>query len=333
MSAKRKSSLAVPENINEEYYQISTEILSSFPRYRPPVDLFFFREDIAVLAPFSRKGARLSNEQVEEVNQLCENGNLFVSRSDHHIYFEHMIKQLDLVLQDHNLKESEIVSICIDALKMRYDAFYSQPVKSVFENLQRDVLVLTEYLMEDPTRINAFMRRLNTEYNPVNHAMNTMIVGLWLRLKRPEELTRKDLDSLAIGLLIHDIGMSKMPQFFLTRKGPLKNEERDKIVTHPIQSVKILQKMEVGDNNSLYPCFEHHERLDGSGYPQRTKGKDIHLAGRICAIADSFSAMISDRPYASKMEPLKAANELSEHPGYDASLARQLVGAYATGKF
>lgn len=333
MSSSRKSSGAVPDNINEEYYQISTEILSSFPRYRPPVDLFFFREDIAVLAPFSRKGARLSNEQVEEVARLCEDGNLFVARSDHHIYFEHMIKQLDLVLQDHNLKESEIVSICIDALKMRYEAFYNQPVKTAFDALQRDVFVLTEYLMGDKTRINAFMRRLSKEYNQVNHAINTMIVGLWIRFNRPEELTRKELDNLAIGLITHDIGMSKMPPFLLSRKGVLKNEEKDKIGLHPLQSAKIMQKMELPSSDPLLACFEHHERMDGSGYPQRMKGDQIHPAGRICAVADSFSAMISERPYASAMDPLKAATELSESPGYDTSAARLLVGAYATGKF
>ena len=107
MSPKKRSAY-VPDNINEEYYQINPEILNSFSKYRPPVDLFNFREDIAVLAPFSRKGARLTNEQVEEAAQLCADGLLFVSRSDHHIYSQHIVKQLDLVLQDNNLKESEM---------------------------------------------------------------------------------------------------------------------------------------------------------------------------------------------------------------------------------
>ena len=62
---------AVPDNISEEYYQISEEILSSFSKYRPPVDLFRFREDIAQLYPLYRKGQRLTNEQVEEVQALC----------------------------------------------------------------------------------------------------------------------------------------------------------------------------------------------------------------------------------------------------------------------
>lgn len=329
----QKGSKSVPENINEEYYQISAEILSSFPKYRPPVDLFCFKEDIAVLAPYSHKGARLTNEQVDEISQLCADGVLFVSRSDHHIYSEHIVKQLDLVLQDANLKEAEIVNICIQALKNRFNDYWQQPVKSVFELLLNDVLVVTEYLSRDKTNINAFMRRLSTDHDPASHAVNTMSIGLWLWLKSTDEMQRKEMDNLAIGLLVHDIGMSKMPPFFLTRPGPLKGEERDKIVTHPLLSAKILQKMDAASNEIVQACFEHHERLDGSGYPQKLKSQQLKTISRIAALADSFSTMISKRPWAEAKKPIDAANELAMDPKYDNHLARYLVGAYATNKF
>lgn len=331
--AKKEDSARVPENINEEYYQISGEILSSFSKYRPPVDLFFFKEDIAVLAPFSRKGARLTNEQVEEAAQLCADGKLFVSRSDHHIYSEHIVKQLDLVLQDANLKESELVDICIKALKNRFMEFWQQPVKTAFEPLMNDVLVVTEYLMRDKLNINAFMRRLSDEHDPATHAVNTMSVGLWLWIKTSEKLQRKDLDNLALGLISHDIGMSKIPPFLLTRQGPLKQEERDKVLMHVLAGAKIVQKMDLGANEVVQACLEHHERLDGSGYPQKLKADQIKRVGRIAALADSFSAMISKRPWAQAKKPIDAANELSTDPKYDNSLARQLVGAYATNRF
>lgn len=332
MAAKRGTN-TVPDNINEEYYQISPEILSSFPKFRPPVDLFLFREDIAVLAPFSKKGTRLSNEQVEEAARLCEEGNLFVSRSDHHIYSEHIVKQLDLVLQDKNLKEKEIVDISRRALLNRVEEFYNQPVKPFFDALLKDCLVVTEYLYEDPARINAFMRRLDSEFSPASHAVNTMSVGLWLWSKTTPERQRKTMDGLAIALLAHDIGMSKAPLFILSRKGPLKQDEKEKINLHPLQGAKIMQKMESAYPEVLQVCFEHHERLDGSGYPQHAKGAQTHLAGRICAIADSFAAMTTNRPYAQAKDYLTAAKELAADSRYDVSLARQLVAAYATGKF
>lgn len=331
--ATRRTNSAIPDNINEEYYQISSEILSSFPKYRPPVDLFFFNEDIAVLAPFSRKGSRLTNEQVEEVARLCDEGNIFVSRSDHHIYSEHIVKQLDLVLQDKNLKEKEIVDICRQALLNRFEAFYNQPVKPVFDSLQKDCLVVTEYLFGDLSRINAFMRRLDSGSSPALHAVNTMSIGLWLWIKKDTEKQRKTLDNLAMAFLTHDIGMSKMPPFLLSRPGPLKPDEKEKIIFHPLQGAKIMQKMETVNPEILHACLEHHEFMDGTGYPQHSKGEQLHLAGKICAVADSFAAMITNRIYAPAKDPLKAASELAQDNRYDISLGRQLVAAYATKQF
>jgi len=332
--AAKKQARSVPQNINEEYYQISTEILSSFPKYRPPVDLFTFRDDIGVLAPYSQKGARLSNEQVEELAQLCSAGDLFVSRSDHPIYSRHIVKQLDLVLQDHNLKEAEIADICIRALLMRYTEFHDQPVKAVFEPLYRDVMVVTEYLWQDKHHINAFIRRLFRQYAPGRHAINTLFTGLWIWMQCVSEYRRKDMDRLALALLLHDIGMCKVPPFLLQKNGPLKAEEREKVLMHPMLSVKMMQKLEISFEELLRACFEHHERLDGSGYPQKSKGTQISRVGRLTAVADSFSAMICKRSYAPAKKPLEAARELAAAPQhYDAEMTKLLVSALTTESF
>ena len=324
----------IPHNINEEYYQISTEILSSFPKYRPPVDLFTFRDDIGVLAPYSRKGARLSNEQVEEVARLCSTGDLFVSRSDHPIYSRHIVRQLDLVLQDKNLKEAEIADICIRALLMRYTEFHDQPVKSVFEPLYRDTMVVTEFLWQDKHHINAFVRRLFRKYAPARHAINSLSIGLWLWMQGTGEYRRKDLDRFALALLLHDVGMCKVPAFLLQKAGPLKAEEREKILLHPMLGVKMMQKLEITFEELLRACFEHHERLDGSGYPQRSKSSQISRVGRLTAVADSFSAMICQRPYALAKQPLDAARELAaDSQRYDAEMTKLLVSALATDGF
>ncbi len=332
MSGKKKS--AVPDNINEEYYQISQEILSSFPKYRPPVDLFRFREDILTLAPYSRKGQRLTNEQVEEVQTLCDSGALFVSRSDHPIYSQHIVKQLDLVLQDANLKESEIADICTRALIMRYDDFTQQPVKAVFELLYRDVMVFTELLWQDKHRIKYFVRRIFREHSPATHAFNSMAVGLWLWIYTSGEYRRRDLDRACLALLLHDIGMSKVPQFITAKNSGLKGEERDKVIMHPLIGYKIMQKLNLAFDELSHAIMEHHERLDGSGYPQRLKEEQISRIGRIAALADSFSAMICTRPYAPSKEPAAAAQELAAaRTIYDPKLTTTLASAFATDTF
>lgn len=335
MSMRRKSK-AAPENINEEYYQISTEILTSFSKYRPPVDLFRFREDIASLAPYSRKGQRLTNEQVEEARVLCEEGSLFVSRSDHPIYSEHIVKQLDLVLQDPNFKESEVADICTRALVMRLDEFIQQPVRPIFDVLYKDCMVVTQWLWEDRHRIKNFMRRLfRREHTLATHSFNTMAVGLWLRMSVCEnEYRRRDLDRTTLALLLHDIGMAKIPRFILDKPAGLKTEEREKVLMHPLLGYKMLQRVDLKFDELTQATLEHHERLDGSGYPQRIKGEQISRLGRITALADSFAAMISNRPYAPGKEPMEALKELMLDRGrYDFSLVTPLAGAYASNQF
>lgn len=330
----KSNSHAVPQNIDEEYYQISSEILSSFPKYRPPVDLFKFRDDICVLAPICKKGNRLTNEQIEEVARLCEEGELFVSRSDHPIYSRHIVNQLDLVLQDQNLKEAEIADICIRALVMRYNNFYEQPIKTVFELLYRDFMVVTEYIWQDKHHLNAFIRRLFRHSQPGKHAVNTMSIGTWLWIQSVAEYRRKDLDRMALGLLLHDIGMCKVPNFLLNKPGPMKSEEREKVVLHPQVGVKLMQKIEISFEELMRACFEHHERMDGSGYPQKTKGNQISKAGRVTAIADSFSAMILDKPYGQAKDPVVAAKELAaDTQHYDGELTKLLMAGFVGGKF
>ena len=331
---KHRSGPTVPANIDEEYYQISEEILSSFPKFRPPVDLFRFNEEALTLIPLIRKGQRLTNEQVEEVHALCHEGGLFVARSDHPIYSEHMVKQLDLVLQDSNLKESEVADICMRALIMRYEAFADQPVRPVFEPLYKDIMVFTEILWQDRHRIKLFMRRLLREHTLSKHAFNSLIVGVWLLLRIMEggELRRRDLDRAALAFFLHDIGMAKIPAFILNKAGSLKQEEFDKVLLHPAVSYKIMQKLDLAFDELAQASLEHHERLDGTGYPQKSKGQQISRIGRISAIANSFAAMIAKRHYAEAKEPVQAAQELAaDQKRYDGQMTGYLAAAFLTG--
>ena len=155
MVAKKEAPLLVAE----EYYQISQEMLDSFPKYRLPLPVFRYCDNVAQLQLFIAREQRMTNEQVEEVHALAKEGDLFVSREDYPIYSKHIIKQLDLILSDRNLKESEIAYICVEALNTRLKEYIEQPVKIVADKLYADTLVLTEYLIADPYRIKSFLNR------------------------------------------------------------------------------------------------------------------------------------------------------------------------------
>ena len=327
----------VPQgNISEEYYQISQAILGSFPKYRPPLDLFRLREDIGQLQLFIRKGQRLSNEQVEELHTLCDEGDLFVSRTDHPVYSQHIVKQLDLVLVDQNLKPSEVADISLRALGLRLADFLDQPVKPFFDPLYADVQVVTEYIWQDKYRLKLFMRRLHCgEHSLITQALNTLSAGLWLLdATQGAELRRKEFDLTALGLLLHDVGMAKVPSFITGKTTPLKPDEKDKIPTHPLVGMKVLQKLDLVSEEIKNIVLEHQERIDGSGYPQKLKGDQISRLGRLAAVADSFAAMIQKRPYADAKSPTDASRELAgDKARYDQRFTVPLMTAFVTEAF
>ncbi len=329
MCAKRIND--VPGNISEQYYQISCDILQSFPKYRIPIDLFLFKEDILVLVPYSKKEQRLSNEQVDEIKAFCAAGLLFVSRSDHHIYSEHMVKQLDLVLQDSNLKDSEVADICMRALVLNFDEFSQNPVKISFEPLYKTIMVVTEWMWHDKHRLKNFMRRIYKPYKQSHHAVNTMIIGLWLWTETTpkDNLNRRSFDRVALALLLHDIGMCKIPNFVYGKAGKMTKEDKDKILMHPFLGYKMMQKLDLAFDELARCILEHHERLDGTGYPQKAVGeKGISSLGRLCAVADTFCAMIGERPYQDAKNLETAAKELLESSKqFDTKFSSKIVMA------
>jgi putative nucleotidyltransferase with HDIG domain len=109
-------------------------------------------------------------------------------------------------------------------------------------------------------------------------------------------LSQELLDDLQRAALLHDIGKIGIPQSIIDKPGKLTAEEYDVIKSHPSIGADILSPIRA--YASIIPIVEeHHERYDGKGYPFGKSGEQIHLSARIMALADTFDAMVSDRPY------------------------------------
>jgi HD-GYP domain-containing protein (c-di-GMP phosphodiesterase class II) len=312
-------------SLHEEYYQVSPAILESFPRFRLPLDTYIFNEQIVRLVHFSKAEQRISPEFREEIIAKSAQGLIFVSRQDHPVYIKHISKQLDLVLLDTNLRVSEIASIFQQALTERMEEFLLQPVAMVLEKLRTDVLVLTEYLWQDNYRIKGIAKRIWPEHSLAKHSVNVGFLGLALFMHRNEgKLNRKSLDETALGLFLHDVGMSKVPSFILQKTKPLSRDDQAKISAHCSNGVKLLQNLGVHCEPVLKQTLEHQERLDGKGYPQRILRNQVSSWGQLCAVVDSYCAMTSTRIHAPAKPSAQALNELLQDPGYNQKLVRSL---------
>jgi len=318
-------------DLHEEYYQVSPAILESFPRFRMPLDLFLFKEQIARLVPLSKAQQRISPEFRQEIAEHSAHGLIFVSRQDHPIYAEHISKQLDLVLLDTNLKHPEIALIFQQALTEKMEEFLQQPVAMVLEKLRADILVLTEYLWQDVFRIREVAKKTWPEHGLARHSVNVGFLGLALYLRRHQgKVDRKHLDEAALGFFLHDVGMAKVPRFILQKTKPLTMEERAKVSEHCWAGAKLLHGLGIRAEAVLKQALEHQERLNGKGYPQRLADPQISSWGQLCAVVDSFCAMTSTRVHAPAKTASEALGEMIQDPGYNQKMVRSLQAMILT---
>jgi response regulator RpfG family c-di-GMP phosphodiesterase len=148
-----------------------------------------------------------------------------------------------------------------------------------------------------------------------------------LNILRRMNGTPEQLKNLAMGAWLHDIGKLAIPDAILFKPGPLTAEERRIIQDHVQIGYDLVKRIPfLADAAEI--LFTHHERWDGSGYPRGLKGTDIPLSARIFAVADTFDAMTSDRPYRSPLSFPDARNEIERLAGtlYDSQVVHIFLG-------
>lgn len=149
-------------------------------------------------------------------------------------------------------------------------------------------------------------------------------------------LTPDVLHQIIVGALLHDLGKIMIPDEILHKPGKLSAEEFEVMKLHARHSRDILAATEGVGELTIITAAQHHEKLDGSGYPEGLKGDEISIYGRMVAIADVYDAITSDRVYHKGMTPTQGLKKLLEWSGQhlDAALVNQFIrciGLYPVG--
>ncbi|MBX3592034.1 MAG: HD-GYP domain-containing protein [Burkholderiaceae bacterium] len=186
---------------------------------------------------------------------------------------------------------------------------------------------LVESMVETPDAMLWVARLRDQDRSTYHHCLK---VGIYLiALGRHMGFPRHELVRLGqIGMLA-DVGKIRLPRALLEKPGMLTPAEHAVVRRHVQFGIEALRKSMTLDRIVEQGIMQHHERIDGSGYPQRLKGKDISIFGRMAAIADCFAALISDRPYAKAVSPQEALMQMYQWCGtsFHEPLLEQFVQA------
>lgn len=232
--------------------------------------------------------------------------------------------------------QSDFVSK-LRCIELGADDFISKPFNST-EVLARckSLLRLKNALdaLDDAERvIYAFARAVEAK-DPYTEGHTERVTAYALSLA--ERIGLNDLERAALkrGAILHDVGKIGVPDDILRKPGPLTPEEFDRIRQHPIQGVTILEPLQ-SVRDALPVIRWHHERMDGSGYPDGLTGDQIPVMVRIMTIADVYDALTTRRPYHESLSPEEGMRILREGAGrgwWDRELVSTFV-SIVVGKY
>lgn len=160
------------------------------------------------------------------------------------------------------------------------------------------------------------------------------------------DLTQKITESLypnndiiyqyTVSALLHDIGKYKIPSNILTKPGKVSKIEYNHLKQHPVYGKELLQVHYDFSNDPtiteiMKNILQHHERLDGNGYPEKIKGKDISTGAKIIAVVDVVEAMTNHRPYRAALSMDEAVSEISKSKCYDSEIRKSCIDIFNNG--
>lgn len=193
-------------------------------------------------------------------------------------------------------------------------------IRKTYEKIKKSELIDVKLLK---TRLNDLLKELTTKKkfmikllqpqkkdknfsseglftHSVNVATLSLITAHQLRLK-PDAI----LD-VALSSLLHDIGIAKIDTKIIEKENELTKEEFIEVQKHPLYTVNILKDIKGIDKKILLMCLQHHEHLDGSGYPKKLKGKDIFPLSQIISVSEMYDALVSKKPYCRSISTAQA---------------------------
>ena len=162
------------------------------------------------------------------------------------------------------------------------------------------------------------------------------VSALLVAFGREQQMPEQQVQDLAVGGLVHDIGKSLVPQDVLNKPGKLSDDEFRRMKDHVTYSRDLLVGAQGISDTALEVALLHHERMDGSGYPAGRTSDQISLVGRMSAIVDVYDALTSVRVYKNAWEPTLAMKKLIEWSPehFDAELVQHFIrciGIYPIG--
>ncbi|MCL4456601.1 MAG: HD domain-containing protein [Nitrospirae bacterium] len=319
----------MPELFDKENV-LSFKKYSSYKNLYHPVDrtLFLPHTDINfsvfVMNDFNYAPlSEITPEQPVTLDEkiLSENGYLMIKKSDMPFYCSYLISISDNASVTKNLKPLIIKENAIIALGdlLSYPE-NTEKMKTAISAVEHIIDCLLEY----PDSLYALLSVNKGDFYTNVHCVNVAILCIAAGIELG--MSRKSLQQLGIGAMLHDIGHSSMNNELINKQGRFSDTEYSLFKTHVVEGINILRKHEGMTTETLKLILHHHEKMSGKGYPFMLSGDKISFYAQIAAIADAYDLLTTNRPYRKALTSFQALSTFAkEAANYDPMLLKIFI--------
>ncbi|MBU5611959.1 HD-GYP domain-containing protein [Geomonas azotofigens] len=281
------------------------QLESLIPETLPGVALFIKHGENHVLY----KDPKLSFTQTDKERLLDNNvKHLFVKAAEMSTYNQYVEANLPLLLSDDSI-EPELKQTMLYQASVNYvQEIFDSPAIAIRQNVDR-CRNLIKHILNDVMNSDGVMPALSSlvDHNAYTYVHSVQVATYSISLHIKEfDLGKDELMDVGMGSLFHDYGKVYVPKELLDKPGKLSATEFQEVKKHPVYGYSTLKDLEIFTPVALGIVKHHHEKENGSGYPDGLSSYDIARSSKITAIADVFSALTTNRSYRQALTKEKA---------------------------
>ncbi len=280
-----------------------------------PIDVEVFVKPNANAKPvrFCAAGEKPTASQLRDF-QKTVSGRLFILRSARQDYQEYLRNNWQALVNDRRRSIRQRVGILGDVVRdVLRDEMRGGDTERIVAESQRLSQTVCDVLIEPDCLAGELYSVLHHDYATFTHSTNVALYCVILAKQMGVPASR--LRSVAVGGLLHDVGKVEIDRHLLNKPGGLTVRQYREIKKHPTIGFAALAGRQDIEFSQLMMAYQHHERIDGSGYPCGLLGDEIHDWAKLCAIVDAYEALTAHRPYHKPATPEAAMALLARGRG------------------
>lgn len=280
-----------------------------------PIDKTFITENSQLLfdlyeANEDKEGVELFLEKDMEIdedykNKISESRPLYILSTQREHYDDYCALHLRTIAQNQTISFEVKSSVLYKKAEKVMNGLFANPEALGNAELIKEIVDdMLFSILDDAFTVESMMKIAAHDYYTHTHSMNVSIYAL--SLGKFLGLEGDDLHDLGESAVLHDLGKSKVKTEILNKDGKLNSSEFEEMMNHPAWGHEIALKLGITNKRILSGIRHHHEKMDGTGYPDSLMGKRISLYARIIAICDVFDALTTKRSYKDPMTSFNA---------------------------